>query len=422
MEWTRRAFMKGSGLALFSTSFGGTPLFLSRAADAADNPLAHSRRKVLVTIFQRGAMDGLMAVTPFNDPALAEARPNLFMHLTDPNNKLTDLDGRFALHPSFAELAPLYKEGRLAIVHGVGSPNKTRSHFDAQDYMENGTPGVKGTRTGWLNRAVGLLGHEGTPFRSVALTRALPRAFYGKEPSIAVDDLRSFGIQMPNDPQGAEQVEEGFEAMYARSAKRLVQRVSRESFDAIELLEKIGVNNYKPAEGAEYPNTSLGRRLQQIALLIKSDVGLEVAFTETGGWDTHVQQGTTTGSFQRRADEMSRSIAAFWTDLGTYQDDVVLMTMTEFGRTVHQNGSLGTDHGRGSCLFVLGNNVAGGKIHGNVPEKLVKDALEDRRDLPVTTDFRSVFADVAGKHLNIDRSHDIAMFPGWEGERFKVMT
>ena len=329
MEWTRRAFMKGSGLALFSASFGGTPLFLSRAADAANNPLAHSRRKVLVTIFQRGAMDGLMAVTPFNDAALAEARPNLFMHLTDPKNELTDLDGRFALHPSFADLAPLYKDGRLAIVHGVGSPNKTRSHFDAQDYMENGTPGVKGTRTGWLNRAVGLLGHEGTPFRSVALTRALPRAFYGKEPSIAVDDLRSFGIQMPNNPQGAEQVEEGFEAMYARSAKRLVQRVSRESFDAIELLEKIGVRDYKPVEGANYPNTALGRRLQQIALLIKSDVGLEVAFTETGGWDTHVQQGTTTGSFQRRADEMSKSIAAFWTDLGTYQDDVVLMTMTE---------------------------------------------------------------------------------------------
>ena len=363
-----------------------------------------------------------MAVTPFNDTALAEARPNLFMNLTDSENKLTDLDGRFALHPSLADLAPLYKEGRLAIVHGIGSPNKTRSHFDAQDYMENGTPGVKGTTSGWLNRAVGLLGHEGTPFRSVALTKALPRSFYGKTPSIAVDDLRSFGIQVPNNPQATEQMEAGFESMYARSAKRLVQKVSTESFEAIEMLEKIGVRNYKPAEGAKYPNTALGRRMQQIALLIKSDVGLEVAFTETGGWDTHVQQGTTTGSFQRRAVELSQSIGAFWTDLGTYQDDVVLMTMTEFGRTVHQNGSLGTDHGRGSCLFVLGNNVAGGKVHGDVPERLVKDALEDRRDLPVTTDFRSVFADVAGKHLNIDRSHDIAMFPGWEGERFNLMV
>ena len=135
MEWTRRAFMKGSGLALFSASFGGTPLFLSRAADATHNPLAHGRRKTLVTIFQRGAMDGLMAVTPYNDPALAEARPNLFMSLTDPENKLTDLDGRFAMHPALAELVPLYKEGRMAVVHGVGSPNKTRSHFDAQDYM-----------------------------------------------------------------------------------------------------------------------------------------------------------------------------------------------------------------------------------------------------------------------------------------------
>ena len=428
MEWTRRAFMKGSGLALFSMSFGGTPLFLSRVADAANNPLAHSRRKVLVTIFQRGAMDGLMAVTPFNDPALAEARPNLFMRLNDPKNELTDLDGRFALHPAFSDLAPLYKEGRLAVVHGVGSPNKTRSHFDAQDYMETGTPGMKGTQSGWLNRAVGLLGHEGTPFRSVALTRALPRAFYGDMPALAVDDLRSFGIQVPGNHQAAEQLEEGFEHLYARSAKRLVQRVSSESFEAIEMLEKTNLRDYKPDNGAEYPTnasgnlTALGRRMQQIAMLIKSDVGLEVAFTETGGWDTHVQQGTTTGSFSNKATELSQSIAAFWTDLGTHQDDVVLMTMTEFGRTVHQNGSMGTDHGRGSCLFVLGNKVAGGKVHGTVPEKLVKDALEDRRDLPVTTDFRSVFADVAGEHLHIDRSKDSAMFPGWKGERFKVMA
>jgi uncharacterized protein (DUF1501 family) len=422
MEWTRRAFMKGSGLALFSASFGGTPLFLSRAADAANNPLAYSRRKTLVTIFQRGAMDGLMAVTPFNDPALAVARPNLFMSLTDAENKLTDLDGRFALHPAFADMAPLYKEGRLAIVHGIGSPNKTRSHFDAQDYMETGTPGVKGTRSGWLNRAVGLLGHEGTPFRSVALTKRLPRSYYGKAPSIAVNDLRSFGIQMPGNAAAADDIEAGFEAMYARSAKRLVQKVSSDSFDAIEMLEKVDLKSYKPADGAKYPSSQLGRRLQQIAMLVKSDVGLEVAFTEAGGWDTHVQQGTTGGSFSNKATDLSQAISAFWTDLGTYQDDVVLMTMTEFGRTVHQNGSMGTDHGRGSCLFVLGNNVDGGKVYGNVPEKLEQDALEDRRDLPVTTDFRSVFSEVAGKHLNFDVSQDNVLFPGWEGERFKLMT
>lgn len=422
MEWTRRAFMKGSGLALFSASFGGTPLFLSRAADAANNPLAHSKRKILVTIFQRGAMDGLMAVTPFNDPALAEARPNLFMSLTDAENKLTDLDGRFALHPAFAEMAPLYREGRLAIVHGIGSPNKTRSHFDAQDYMETGTPALKGTRSGWLNRAVGLLGHEGTPFRSVALTKTLPRSFYGKAPSIAVNDLRSFGIQVPGNPQAADDVEAGFEAMYAKSAKRLVQRVSNDSFDAIEMLEKVDLKSYKPADGAKYPESQLGRRLQQIAMLVKSDVGLEVAFTETGGWDTHVQQGTTAGSFSQKAIDLSQAVSAFWTDLGTYQDDVVLMTMTEFGRTVHQNGSMGTDHGRGSCLFVLGNTVDGGKVYGNVPEKLEKDALEDRRDLPVTTDFRAVFSEVAGKHLNFDASQDSALFPGWEGERLRLMT
>ena len=421
MERTRRALVKGGGLALLSLSLGGIPPFLWRAARAAGDPLSHGRRRVLVTIFQRGAMDGLMAVTPIDDPALAEARPNLFMSLRDTENGLTDLDGRFALHPAFAALAPLYGEGRLAVVPGVGSTYKTRSHFDAQDYMETGTPGVKGTASGWLNRAAGLLGRGGSPARSVALADKLPRSLYGDRPAIAVDDLQSFGIRVPADLQASERLRAGFASMYAGSGKRLVRRVGKESFEAVEVLRKANWREYQPTDGANYPESDLGRRLRQVAMLIKSEVGLEVAFTETPGWDTHVRQGTATGSFSNRATDLSLAMAAFWADLGTYQDDVVLLTMTEFGRTVSQNGSLGTDHGRGSCLFVLGNRVDGGRVHGTVPERLVRDALEDGRDLPVTTDFRSVFAEVAGEHLHIDRSRDGAMFPGWEGERLKLM-
>jgi len=422
MEWTRRAFVKRGGLALLSLSLGGTPPFLRRAAGVAGSPPLHGRRRVLVALFQRGAMDGLMAVTPIHDPALAEARPNLFMSLRDAGNGLTDLDGRFALHPSLAALAPLYREGRLAVVHGVGSVHKTRSHFDAQDYMEAGTPGVKTTASGWLNRAAGMLRTEGSPARSVALAEKLPLSLYGDRPAIAVEDLQSFGVRVPDDPRLSERLRAGFASMYAASGKRLARRVGRESFEAIEVLEKTDWSGYRPANGAAYPDSALGRRMRQVAMLVKAEVGLEVAFTETGGWDTHVRQGTRAGAFADRAADLSTAIAAFWTDLGAYQDDVVLLTMTEFGRTVHQNGSLGTDHGRGSCLFVLGNRVDGGRVHGTVPERLVRDALEDGRDLPVTTDFRSVFAEVAGKHLRIDRAHDGALFPGWEGRRLSLLT
>ena len=258
MERTRRALVKGGGLALLSLSLGGIPPFLWRAARAAGDPLSHGRRRVLVTIFQRGAMDGLMAVTPIDDPALAEARPNLFMSLRDTENGLTDLDGRFALHPAFAALAPLYEEGRLAIVHGVGSTYKTRSHFDAQDYMETGTPGVKGTASGWLNRAAGLLGRGGSPARSVALADKLPRSLYGDRPAIAVDDLQSFGIRVPADLQASERLRAGFASMYAGSGKRLVRRVGKESFEAVEVLRKANWREYQPADGAVLSRVGTG--------------------------------------------------------------------------------------------------------------------------------------------------------------------
>ena len=419
--WTRRAFLKAGGLALFSASVGGTPLFLSRAANAALDPGAYRRRKVLVTIFQRGAMDGLMAVTPFNDPMLQKLRPRLAMTAAHSAGEaaLIDLDGTFGFHPAFAPMVRLFQEGQLAIVHGVGSPAPTRSHFDAQDYMETGTPGRKGTRSGWLNRAVGLLGHEGTPFRAVSMTKALPRSFYGDAPALAIANLENFGIRIRGNERLAQGAEKIFKSLYEGTSQGSLHRAGRDSFEAIRMLSTVDLSHYRPAHGAVYPRSPLGNNLRQIAQLIKADVGLEVAFAECGGWDTHVQQGTANGSFARRVSDLARSIVAFWTDLDNYQDDVVLMTMTEFGRTVHENGSGGTDHGRGSCLFVLGNQVDGRKVHGTVPS-LVPEALEDGRDLPVTTDFRAVFAEVASKHLGI--SDDRALFPGWVGERFSLLS
>ena len=417
--WTRRAFLKSSGLALFSVSLGGTPLFLNRTANAATN--ADSlRRKVLVTIFQRGAMDGLMAVTPFNDPMLPKLRPRLALTAAKSagDAALIDLDGTFGLHPSFAPIQPLFQEKRLAIVHGVGSPNPTRSHFDAQDYMETGTPGHKGTRSGWLNRAVGLLGHEATPFRAVAMTKGMPRSLSGDKPALAINNLANFGVKVPGNQWASQSAKEIFKSLYEDTSEEHLRRAGQESFEAMKMLSAIEVSNYRPANGATYPRSGLGNSLRQIAQLLKEGVGLEVAFAEANGWDTHVQQGTTTGPFARRVGNLAQSIEAFWTDIEGYHDEVVLMTMTEFGRSVHENGSGGTDHGRGSCLFVLGNRVDGGKVHGTVPP-LVVESLDKRRDLPVTTDFRAVFAEVAGAHLDIDDNQ--ALFPGWTGKRLPLI-
>jgi uncharacterized protein (DUF1501 family) len=415
----RRLFLKTGGIALFSLGTGIGPGFLTRAAMAAQGSGSTSsrRRKVLVTIFQRGAMDGLAAVSPIDDSTLRTLRPRLALSgaRAEGDQALLDLGSGFGLHPGFEPLLPLWKDKRLGIVHAVGSPDPTRSHFDAQDFMETGTPGRKGTPSGWLNRAVGLTGHDGSPFRAVAMTASLPRSLYGDEPALAVTDLAEFKVQLPGADRTAAAAGQGFEALYDQTSQALLRDTGSETFRAVHMLSASEIQKYKPADGAEYPKTPLGNALRQIALLIKSDVGLEIAFAESGGWDTHVQQ---IGTFNRQARDLASAISAFWTDLGPYQDQVVLTTMTEFGRTVRENGSGGTDHGHGSCLFVVGNAMDGGKVHGSFPG-LDDGSLYEGRDLPVTTDFRAVFCELAGKHLGI--KDDGKLFPGWSGRRIPLL-
>lgn len=415
---SRRGFIKQGGLALFGIGLGGIPIFVKAAAGSAKSAGMYGRKKVLVCIFQRGAMDGLMAVAPFTDMDLKAARPTLFMEAGN-DKSLIDLDGKFGLHPGFKSFEPLFKENRLAIVHGMGSPNTTRSHFDAQDYMESGTPFNKGTASGWLNRVVGLTGHDGTPFKAVSLTNSLPRSLYGDNGCIAISNLQDFNIQLRGNASGANLAAKSFEDLYDQTSNNLLKETSKGSFDAIKMLQKTNVKGYAPANNARYPFSPLGNALKQIAQLIKMEVGLEVAFAESGGWDTHLNQGTENGTFARNAKDFSESITALWTDLGQLQDEVTIMTMTEFGRTVRQNGTGGTDHGRASCSFILGNQVAGGKVHGNM-KSLAIDNLEDRRDLPVTTDFRAIFSEVAGKHLKITDNKKI-LFPEFTGSATGVM-
>ncbi|PYF70016.1 DUF1501 domain-containing protein [Pedobacter nutrimenti] len=421
---SRRGFLKSGGLALLGIGLmGGIPAFIAEAAASEKAKNLYKGKKTLVCIFQRGAMDGLMAVTPFTDSYLQAARPTLFVSAAKgaATKPLIDLDGRFGLHPAMASLEPLFRDKRLAIVHGIGSPNNSRSHFDAQDYMESGTPFRKGTSSGWLNRAVGLLGHDGagtTPFTAVSITSSLPRSFYGDNQAVAVSNLQDFALQMRGNPKGNTLVSQSFEDLYDQTSSDLLKDTGKESFEAMKMLQKADTKNYKPSGGAVYPNSALGNSLKQVAQLIKMNVGLEVAFTESQGWDTHFNQGADTGIFARNVTDLSDCITAFWTDLGTYQDDVTLMSMTEFGRTVHQNGTGGTDHGRGSCNFILGNDVNGGLVHGKVAELAVEN-LEDGRDLPVTTDFRAVFSEVADQHLSLN--NDKVLFPDWNGTKVGVM-
>lgn len=414
----RRAFMRNGALALFAAGLGGVPAFVARAANNRKLIMSYKKNKVLVCIFQRGAMDGLMAVSPYADPNLKLLRPTLYMSPAATEGSMFDLDGRFGLHPGLNAFNNFYKEGRLAIVHGVGSPNNTRSHFDAQDYMESGTPFNKGTESGWLNRVVGLMGHAGSPFRAVSLTNALPRSFYGDNETLAINNLQEFALQMKGNPLAMNITSKSFEELYDVTSSEILNKTGKESFDAMKMLNANNIKNYQPSNGAVYPNSALGNALKQIATLIKMDVGLEVAFAESGGWDTHFNQGTANGTLGRNLKDFGDSIAAFWKDLDAYQDDVTVMTMTEFGRTAHQNGTGGTDHGRASCLFVLGNDVQGGKVYNDI-KSLAKSDLEDGRDLPVTTDFRTVFSAVADRHLNLH--DDRKLFPDWDGARLNLM-
>jgi len=418
---TRRGFIKSTGIALFGIGLGGVPTFVVEAARKILPEKPFFRKKVLICIFQRGAMDGLMAVTPYADPYLATARPSLFISpaKTGNNSGLIDLDGRFGLHPSLSPFASLFTSKQLAIVHGIGSPNNSRSHFDAQDYMESGTPFSKSSISGWLNRAVGIMGHDAlTPFQAVSITSSLPRSLYGSNPAVALSNLQDFAIQLNGNPMGANLAAQSFEDLYDQTSAGLLKNTGKESFEAMKILKNTDVRNYKPNPKAVYTGSPLSNALKQIAQLVKMGVGMEIAFAESGGWDTHYAQGAAVGTFARNIDDFSKSITALWNDLDTYQDDVIIMTMTEFGRTVKENGTGGTDHGRGSCNFIIGNNVMGGKVHGTM-QALTVENLEDGRDLPVTTDFRTVFSEVADRQFSMKQ--DGVLFPGYTGSPIGVM-
>jgi uncharacterized protein (DUF1501 family) len=405
MNISRRYFVKSGGVAMIGLA--SLPSFLQRAVAATTG----TNKKKMVVLFQRGAMDGLNVVVPFGEPNYYQMRPTIAIPKPQHGglDAALDLDGFFGLHPSLQPLMPLFRNDQLAIVQAVGSPDPSRSHFDAQDFMESGTPGVKATEDGWLNRAMQTIPEEkASPFRAVAFGPYLPRTLQGISPAVAIPDLKQFKMYGPQ-----QTVEGGFEAMYAQTVDHAMRGVGNETFEAVDQLKKINPDTYQPENGAQYPKSRFGQSLEEIAELFKANVGLEVAFLDSGGWDHHVNEGGVQGQLSNLLRDLGQGIAAFHQDMGDRMGDVIFVSMSEFGRTAHENGNRGTDHGHANCMFVMGGGIKGGKVYSHWPG-LNEDQLNQGRDLKVTTDYRSVLGEIISKHLG-DRDLKV-VFPGFAND------
>ena len=384
----RRGFLKDGAIALAAAA--ALPPFLARAAGSAGE-----RRRKLVVVFLRGAADALNVIIPHGDPSYAALRPTLAI----PRPEVLDLDGRFGLHPALSAIAPFFGNGQLAVIVASGSPDPTRSHFEAQDYMESGTPGLPATRDGWLNRVVGGLPGPGSPWRAVSPGPNLPRILSGTAPTLALGGLAA----APRGPDAA-----ALEAMYRGSGDARTRAEASAAFDAVRALRAA---ERSAGTRATYPRGALGEQLRRIASVLRADLGVVAAFADMGGFDHHVNEGAVEGQLADRLRELGAALSAFWTDLAEDAGDVVVVTLTEFGRTARENGNRGTDHGHGGFMLVLGGGVRGGRVYGRWPG-LAPEELHDGRDLPVTTDFRLVLGELVLRHLGSSRVDQV--FPGFD--------
>jgi len=402
MQLNRRFFLHKGALALAGTTT--IPSFLVRSVLAESSASPRGR---LVVIFQRGAADGLNVVVPWREKNYYSMRPNIAI----PQKQIIDIDGFFGLHPSLDPFKSLYDTGHLAIVHAAGSPDMSRSHFDAQDFMESGTPGIKSTQDGWLNRALQAEDlhnpRRQSAFRALALGPELPRTLTGRVPALALGNINSFAVagRGPSPSPAAS----AFEAMYGDSGDHILHSAGEETFEAVKMLRAANPSQYTPRNGSGYPASEFGNRMKQIAQLLKSNLGVEAAFTDVGGWDTHQNQGSVEGQLSNRLRDFSSSIAAFWRDMGDDAENITLVTMSEFGRTARENGTGGTDHGHANAMFVLGGTVKGGKVYGRWPG-LENHQLNEGRDLALTTDYRQVLGELVSK--TIAASNLDLVFPG----------
>jgi uncharacterized protein (DUF1501 family) len=379
------------GLSLGSLAWAMPRTALSQIA--VDPGSRNVGRNIVVSIFLRGGADGLNMVVPYAEDAYHRMRPTLRLlnpKSGAPTDRVLDLDGFFGFNPALADLLPIYRDGKLAIVHAAGSGDQTRSHFEAMNTMERGlAAGSAGDASGWLARHLAATEPaKKSPLRAVAFGGTMPDSLRGATSAIAINGLEEFRLVADEQAQTMEALRE----MYS-PGKDAMSLAGAETLEVLDTLNRLDPKDYKPANGAAYPKSDLGRALEQVALLIRAEVGLEVAVLDKGGWDTHVAQGVSTGLLSGNLQDLGSSLAAFHRDLGTEMSRVTVVVQTEFGRRLQENSGLGTDHGRASVMFLLGGGVKGGKVFARWPG-LEDHQLEPPGDLRVTTDYREVLSQV----------------------------
>jgi len=397
----RRTFLKSAGA--LSLGF----LLPKSYAWAFSNPGATNQNKLIVVML-RGAVDGLNVVVPYGDPAYYQARSSIAVARPGTDVGAIDLDGNFGLHPSLAPLMPLWQSKKLAFVTSAGSPDPTRSHFDAQDYMESGVPGAKLVSTGWLNRLVSLLPDNHSPVRALNVGPTIPRILAGPASVANVDVGRAGGRKMVIDRPEVEQV---FDKLYSgrndalgtayREAIEARHTISQDLNDEMEMANR----------GAPTPNDNPNFGVQ-LAKLMSKDKTIQVAFMAFGGWDTHVNEGSGKGQLANKLAPLGKGLADFVNGLGAELDNTTIVVMSEFGRTAHENGNGGTDHGHGNVMWVLGGKVRGGKVYGRY-DSLASSRLYEGRDLPVSTDFRAVLSSVLQAHMGLENPQLSKVFPNF---------
>ncbi len=380
---------------------------------------APTQGDILVCIFMRGAADGLNLVVPHGDKDYYTHRDTLALKQPDSSNPdaAIDLNGFFGLHPNLRPLLDIYNAGDLAIVHAVGSPDPTHSHFDAMDFMERGTPGEKSIPTGWIGRHLQQVANANqSPFRAVGMGSLLQASLRGPVPATALASIAEFHLQ--GDPKGAQAIQQALAALYEGTG--LVESEGQQTLQAMRDLANVAQSNYSPANGATYPQSPFGKSLATVAQLVKAGMGLEVACVDIGGWDTHVQQGAVSdGQMPRLIAEFAQGLAAFYADLQDQMQRITVVTMSEFGRRVQENNSHGTDHGHGNVMFLMGGGINGRKVYGDWPG-LSADKLYGPGDLAITTDFRDVLGEIVQKRLR--NSNLSAVFPTYATFRFRGLA
>lgn len=411
---TRRQILLGGVSAALGWFLGGG----SALAQIALQPGRTERGgDVLVCLFLRGGADGLNMVIPYAEDAYYRNRPSLA--IPAPNDRRRGVSERaialndlFALHPALKPLYPLYAEGKLAFVHACGSAEKSRSHFEAMSAMERGVAEAKASiGSGWIARhLLSAPRKRSSPLRAVAFSSVLPESLRGSTDAVVLQTLSDFRIAMPKSMgiTQAEELQHTLREMYASTDRHGVRQTAQDTLQVLQTLQRVDPSRYRPANGAVYPDSDLGRGLKQVAALIRAQVGLEVACLDKGGWDTHVAQGSTTGWMAANLTDLARSLAAFATDMGDGMRGITLIAMTEFGRRVRENSGLGTDHGRAGVMLLLGGGVRGGKVYARW-QGLEPHQLEEPGDLRVTTDYREVLAEVVRKRLG--NPHVARVFP-----------